>query len=648
MENRLISIEIIMLLVIGCFTWAPNILIENTSADGWEHQKIDSKGSDTSIAIDSNGDLHISYYISTNKDLKYARWDGSSWLNETVDLTGDVGRYSSLALDGNDHPHISYYDETNKDLKYARWTGNYWNIETPDSAGNVGEYTSIAIDEKGYAHISYYEEYQECNLKYAKWNGINWSIEVVDGPWYIDGYTSIALDESSYPHISYYDRINDNLKYAKWNGSDWDIEVVDNSNDVGEFSSISLDSNDNPHIGYYDRHNTALKYAKWNGSGWNVETVSDYCEGGISLTLDDYDSPYISHSSAGPIKHTWWNGSGWEVNIVTPGITGYSSSITLDGLGWAHISYCTQSGVYYAKGLIDITKNSPPNKPKIPSGSTMLEKGFRYVYSTSTIDPDGHYLRYTFDWGDGTTSNSSKRKSGSEHYDSHLWNRIGTFYIRVMATDTLGKTSNWSFPLKVTVIDSDPYSTYYILHDLYYNSIMLNVTTTVKSLNWHANEIGQGSITVSVIWGDFSESNNEKIVINRAYIILYTNYNYTTYRYDTSEEIFSINLDDEIQNIDDEFRYEFEIGIDEISNKTGLVGFIEITTIDNWGREISHEDVFYLENPPPTIDISVSRSEDLMARVSNLWWLIFLIIIVALISIAVLVGVIKRKSNQQS
>ena len=120
----------------------------------------------TSIALDSSGNPHISYYDSTNERLKYAYKNASSWRIETVDSIGIYGGYTSLALDSSGNPHISYHDDTNDDLKYAYKDASGWHIETVDSAGDVGYYTSIALDPNGNPHISYYDA-SNGDLKYT-------------------------------------------------------------------------------------------------------------------------------------------------------------------------------------------------------------------------------------------------------------------------------------------------------------------------------------------------------------------------------------------------------------------------------------------------------------------------------------------------
>ena len=73
----------------------------------------------TSLAFDASGRAYISYYDFSHTALKCAFWNGSSWVTQTVDNTGDVGGYTSIAIDPSGRPHISYYDFTNGDLKHA-------------------------------------------------------------------------------------------------------------------------------------------------------------------------------------------------------------------------------------------------------------------------------------------------------------------------------------------------------------------------------------------------------------------------------------------------------------------------------------------------------------------------------------------------
>ncbi len=229
----------------------------------WEKLVVDY-GSFPSIAIDSLGRPHISYWNDISDDLKYANWTGSVWNIDVADSDGDVGAYTSLALDSDDHPHISYTEwlstQAQYNLKYAKWTGGSWVTETVDSQGNVGKPSSIALSSSGFPHISYCDDALQ-DLKYARWSGTSWEIETVDLKC-VDS-TSIALDVNGYPHISYWESANRDLKYAKWTGSIWEKETVDSEGDVGHFQSMALDSNGNPHISYCDHSpNYDLKYAR--------------------------------------------------------------------------------------------------------------------------------------------------------------------------------------------------------------------------------------------------------------------------------------------------------------------------------------------------------------------------------------------------
>jgi hypothetical protein len=339
-NNRRVSSQLKSLVTKQTFAlWEPG----GISTPTWVTQTVDSSsdvGFYTSLALDSSDSPHISYFDGLNRELKYAMWNGSSWVSQTVD-SGNVGLFTSLALDNSDAPHISYYNDLNDDLKYAMWNGSSWVVQTVDGSSSAGEYTSLTLDSSDAPHISYHD-FANGDLKYAMWNGSSWVSQTVDSSGFVGQYTSLALDSSDIPHISYYDLSNNYLKYAMWNGSSWVSQTVDSSGGGGLFISLALDSSDAPHISYYG---IALKYAMWNGSSWVIQTPDS--SGSVvgrytSLALDSSDTPHISYYDAGngDLKYAIWNGTSWVIQTVdSGGDVGSFTSLALDSDGRPNISY---------------------------------------------------------------------------------------------------------------------------------------------------------------------------------------------------------------------------------------------------------------------------------------------------------------------
>ena len=110
----------------------------------------------TSIAIDSNDAVHISYHDATNGDLKYATDKSGSWVTTSVDTSGHRGPSTPpsplIPMMTCTFPTMTL---TNGDLKYATDKSGSWVTTSIDTSGNVGADTSIAIDSNDAVHISY-------------------------------------------------------------------------------------------------------------------------------------------------------------------------------------------------------------------------------------------------------------------------------------------------------------------------------------------------------------------------------------------------------------------------------------------------------------------------------------------------------------
>jgi hypothetical protein len=107
-------------------------------------------------------------------------------------------------------------------------------------------------------------------------------------------------------------------------------------------------------------------------------------------------------------------------------------------------------------GMGSVTTSNPPVIPAAPSGPTHGVRDVEYLFSTSTIDPDGDQIFYMFSWDDGTSSQwLGPYSSGIPISTSHSWSEIGTYTVKVKAKDTNGATSDWSQPHEISIVLND-------------------------------------------------------------------------------------------------------------------------------------------------------------------------------------------------
>ena len=166
----------------------------------WNKEVVDSDGlvgQYSSIAIDEYDNPHVSYGYLENShqvfDLKYATKTGNTWSIEVVDHSGDVRKWTSIALDSLGLPHISYYDYWEGALKYTFNNGTTWNFQTIDINGSTGCFNSLKLNSVDNPCISYYDWGNKA-LKYATFQQDVWDVQVIE----IDTNTDFLDQEQNY------------------------------------------------------------------------------------------------------------------------------------------------------------------------------------------------------------------------------------------------------------------------------------------------------------------------------------------------------------------------------------------------------------------------------------------------------------------
>jgi hypothetical protein len=295
----------------------------NNVTKKWEIEGFDPDSSSGASGVDlaydpASGEPTVSYGSSVFGNrvvntLNFARRDLSGhWSIEIIDDRTGQFNYTSLAYDPLGNPSISYRlwpyrKQKNPGLKFAYWDGSSWVLEMVDPGEMRRVGNSLVYDPAtGEATIAYH---RDDTLKFCRRDATteSWNIELVatgDHPW---RGVSLVYDPEGNPSIAFHvispdDPGDDILKFARWDGSSWVIEVVD-TYASGEGNSLAYDADGVAYISYtgsggkdYDR---MVKLARRDpDTGWEIEIVTSCLAAGpTSLKFDPLGNPSVGYSN---------------------------------------------------------------------------------------------------------------------------------------------------------------------------------------------------------------------------------------------------------------------------------------------------------------------------------------------------------------
>lgn len=300
----------------------------------WTVETVAPNGKQASLAVDSHGNLHVSY-VSEEEGVKYAfRQKGTSrWYSMTLGGTrGFSEAYTRIAVDKDDNPYICH---TVGVLVYSYFDGKKWQTqEVSPNSGSVQYSCAVAIADDGTPHLVWYQYGNPdgsnyLHIKYAVLKDNAWLARTVDFATQTGKWHSIALNAKGNPHLSYDAYVEGALKYAYWDGNKWTITTVDSralnkkgAYDRGMGSSLALSPDGTPEISYYD--DNSLRYARLEGGRWKIQTVEEVNPTGSwlgfrsTLVLDQDGLPHISYEDGGTLKHAYWDGTRWRIQVIAP------------------------------------------------------------------------------------------------------------------------------------------------------------------------------------------------------------------------------------------------------------------------------------------------------------------------------------------
>ena len=378
-------------------------------------------------AIDSNDNIHISYFDTSTDGLIYATDKSGIWSHQSLDNGStspnqETGKFTSIAVDSNDNVHISYTNLSSKDIMYATDSSGSWSTSAIASMNTVWSHsrctTAIAIDSNDAVHVTHSVNCGNTASKLAYTTNVNgtWVTTILETDSYpdiLEGWKDIAIDSNDKVHIAYSNRAG--LNHTTNQNNTWQVETIPGTtwNQAHpQHISMAIDSNDYLHIAFtkatgYHR----LNYVHNIGGSWssspnspNFTTCGNNgalsCGQHTSIAIDSNDVVHITDQMVSWSQlryHT--NASGtWVATTYSHGNAsagngnGYETAIVLDSNDDAHIIHSNMTN--YVHSIVETTHQGYGNTGSGSSGSSGIYNGNNTVWLASDINPTGNGKPY--------------------------------------------------------------------------------------------------------------------------------------------------------------------------------------------------------------------------------------------------------------
>jgi len=312
---------------------------------------VDGSGVAPTVAVDSNGTVHVVHVNYKENKLWHQYSNGGSWSHNEI-RSCPTCRSADMAVDSNDNLHVAYFvqrDGTSGYLEYSFFNGSDWTSQRLDGSAQYDQ-VRLVLDANDRPHIAYARSGYLCNAAMLTYHdGSSWQTQALDtSSTYIGCDASIAIDHDGYVHVTYRHHANRDQMIASNVSGSWQKYTVDGGNGVGYGSGIAVDHDNTLHVLYRtDSSGGEYKHATgYSGSAWSRNATSGGY-GEFRMQTDDLGIVHASAYDSGSddlLHRMMVQGQAWTTTTVdSPGNVGSYNDIFVDSSNMIHIAYHDQT-----------------------------------------------------------------------------------------------------------------------------------------------------------------------------------------------------------------------------------------------------------------------------------------------------------------